>query len=528
MHSVNTDGFQEIANIETLIADYIDSTSGILTPHSVMECLKGESDQEGLTHLGKLIKTCIKTVDDLDIIRWVAFHFDLPSVIPEWDETTTRNWISIHTSDQSLLNEIHRETINKGSEYISHIYAPSVVVSKMKSLHSDSARRLYEKWWIYCLDSMPSEEKEELHRICRSSVNQTNDILCFNCESCQNVQVLSCKDDIVESEALSCRLGQLLNEEDELEVAKRYNEFVKLIKKRAWSEIPNFHGKRSSISCNYYARVPMFFYSEPSRYMTEIFIAFYDKTNPTQHIVTILNQIVPALRICVSLINSHIAYAIEIESRVQMDIHSRLQEQAHTIVNNFIGRQLRNAISTTHTYQSNPIIQDTLFRSEILEISIRIALNRGLPDDFPRTAISMLKWLGARCESAKAKGQLKILDACKDITFDETSAAGSFTIFWNLWDNAEKVTRFHKSNKFDIKVQPIDDKSLEISFTNIGVLSNQWRNFLLGLQNQSPDKKRYTSGLEIVKQKMDLLGWKFSEIVLSDNTTIKILVRSRD
>lgn len=530
VNHVNIDSFREIAEIEGLIAKHVDSSSGTLTPHRVMECLKVESEQRGLTHLGKLLSTCVGSADDFNTIRWVVFHFDLPSVIPEWDETTTRNWISLRSSEQPLLDEVHRETIKEGAEYITRIYAPSVVAAKMKTIDADSFRRLYEKWWIYCLDCIHPADGEARHRECRSSANHKADILCFNCDSYQLVRILSCNDDIAESNPLSCSLGSLLNGEDETEAARRYLKFAELVRNRTLTEFPSVHGGHTSISCNFYARVPMFFYSEPSRYMTEIFVAFYDDANTIQKIVRLLKQIVPALRICVSLVNSHVAYAIAREARIQGDIQARLEEQAHTIVNNFTAAQLQRALSAENPSETKRIVRDALFRAETLEIAARIALMRGFPDGFRRSILGMLEWLAARCPSAKAKGFLRIQDSCKDIAYVEDSlCASAFTVLWNLWDNAEKVTRYYESNHFDVVADRIDNNKIQIAFRNRGRLPNEWRNFLLGLEDNSPNKKRYTSGLEIVKSKMDRLGWKVSEITVSatDYTTIKIVIPPR-
>lgn len=521
---VNEGSVGSLSRIEELIDTYAEAYSGNLTPHRLMECLKGDSKDSGFSHLGSLIETCLNK-DELDIVRWVVFHFDLPTVIPGWDETSIRNWIAVRISDQFFVDKLHMESVGKGAEFIKNIYAPSVVSAKMKAIGSESHNKLREKWWIYRLDGITSAKKEEQHRLCCQPTNKKSDILCFNYESSGSVHVLSCSDDIAEGDAFSCSLGHLLNEEEnETEVANCYLRFKDFVNYRSDDTTKS----ELAVSCNFYARIPVFFYSEPTRYMTEIFVAFYNETNNIQKIVNVLEKIVPPLRICVSLINSQIAYAIGHRSRVQEEIQAKFQEQAHTMVNNFTSGILQQALSINDLPEIKQNVRDALIGSMIIETSIGIVLGRGLPEELGDSVVSILRWLSEHCESDKVNGLLLMDGVHRDISFNKTRAVAAFNVLWNLWDNAEKAARRSGSTQFNVELRSADGLTLEVEFRNRtkppNFVSDEWRDFLLGFKSISPNIQPYMTGLEIVKRNIDILGWKITAIETPGNKEMSIII----
>lgn len=305
--------FNTLSETEKMISKSANSCTGVLTPNRLMKCLKlkSESKTDGLTQMGKLIESCLIDSSHLDVVRWVVFHFDLPTALSNHDELATRNWISVRCSEQDILNEVHRETIGKGAEHIDNIYAPSIVASKIKDLKLDSAEEYRAKWWLYRFDSLSLKRQKRQLENCRMTVPSHPNILCFSCDDSRKlVNVILCGNDVSRKDGDTTTLGKLLGGEDETKATKKFINFAKLIYHRNSNGFDCLCGADATIRCNFYARIPVFFYLEPKRFMTEIFVAFQEDRNDISTVVQILCQIEPALRICVSLINSQIAYAI--------------------------------------------------------------------------------------------------------------------------------------------------------------------------------------------------------------------------
>lgn len=517
----HNNGMQELIKIGNIIGKFV-LTNEIITPHNIMECLKEQSDAPELSHLGNLIRLQLDSKADFDILRWIVFHFDLDTSALKWPEKSTRNWIALHRKDQYLVNMIHAESVGQGIEFIKDVYAPSIVSSKLKDLNIEKQERLREKWWIYSIDRTTKNERETQHDECsRFLDSHSDDIMYFSSGEDGKIHVLKCSPRINRN-FTAYSLGEILNEPDNV-VRSRYLKFVKYYSKETWSSTTSV---KIDPSCNFYARVPVFFYREPKRYMTEIFVAFNDKKNKLTNIVRVLKQIIPSLRICVNFINSHIAYVIAEEIDIQKKVQFSLQEQAHTIINNFPKDQLTAAMNAKKASDRKNYTKDAMAATNIFEQAVLVALGRGVSDEFPRSLLKILKWLERQQQSLKAKGILDIDPKCKDIHLDDISAGAAFTLFWNLWDNAEKNARRKKIMIFNIIVRSVDDdQNIEVNFVNKGELSDECQKYLLGIIPELPHHKKFISGLEIIKNKLGILEWKVKEITVSENTTsIKIKI----
>lgn len=96
-------------------------------------------------------------------------------------------------------------------------------------------------------------------------------------------------------------------------MSNNFEAFADLVRSREAKEFEALHNQNTAISCNYYARVPVFFHMQGDRYMTEVFMAFNldgDETEDFSRIISTVCKLETAVRLCINLINSQISYAI--------------------------------------------------------------------------------------------------------------------------------------------------------------------------------------------------------------------------
>lgn len=509
---------KQLNKIERLISGEATTYIGNLSPHSIIEVLKQpcEGNPE-LTELGKLLQDRLSGSSQLEAIRWVTFHFAVPDSYVHGDESTTRNWVSVKTSEQPLLNEIH----NFSSINIDNYYAPSVISKKIESLNIPFEQKdvLLQKMWLYRLDKVHFNEQHNYHSSsCHVNIAES-DMLCFFYDD-ESAYVFSCNNDHSSKASKKPTLGALLHEEDDWEVRNKFLNFVDAIRSRRSSEYNALSDTNVEIQCNFYARIPVFFGSDP-RYMTELFIAFHEPNNNMHSIVSTLKDIESSLRLCVSLINSQIAYSIG----HLVTLHERLQEQRHTIFNSWPDGILLKALNTEEPSEAKKLLKDAIHLTDILEASVKVALDDELPENFPDSLFKLLQWLYKRQQSRNKQAKLIIDDNCNDVRLPGKKAAAAYTVVWNLWDNAEKASHFAQSDTFTIHLRHMQNKSgVNIIFENKGVMEKKSQDFLLSTSPLS-GRTEVKSGLMIVKKLLYDLTWSINEVKTnSGKTQISILI----
>lgn len=278
-----------------------------LTPHDVLEYFKTASEKnDDLTILGQLIDGYLCNPKLFACIGWVTFHFAFPPGHFDLKEIETRNWVSIKKSQQELLDCVHEETIaGEGSyERVSRIYAPSTVAKLLEEKNEPRAETVLRKWWLYHFSQCASDCNDE-HNQCFQLIPEDSDIICFAESSSKIIQILSCIENPSKLDIPST-LGKLIGI-DESAAADSFKHFANLIRERdsAKQYVGDAH-----IKSTHYARLPLFFHSRDrnKRYRTEVYVAF-NAVN-TETVVKILKHLKPLLRLCVTIVNSHIAYTL--------------------------------------------------------------------------------------------------------------------------------------------------------------------------------------------------------------------------
>jgi len=316
----NDNLFDSISRIETLLAHHAEnanSNGNTIPANELMECLKlprTRGDKNSYTELGDLIQNSLATKPDIECIRWIVFHFDFPKPFFEEDSRATRNWIAIHKKEQELLDAVHEETIQTNPESIRNIYAPSIIASILRTRRIEDIRVSKSRWWIYRLESIEKSKHIGQHEQCCNILKGDTDFICFSPEQeHKRVLVSTCKDDFGKGRK-TITLGEFLRDEDEETSYNRFERFAQLIRHRSSNE-KNLNKKKQlppeiTIKCNFYVRIPVFFACGTEQFMTEIYIAVHHKRNDITAVSKLIKSIVPALRLCVSLVNSHVGYSM--------------------------------------------------------------------------------------------------------------------------------------------------------------------------------------------------------------------------
>ncbi len=208
-----------------------------------------------------------------------------------------------------------------------------------------------------------------------------------------------------------------------------------------------------------------------------------------------------------------------IELRANEGMRDRLQSQAHTILNSLPCGTLREALRATELEESARMAGDALKRTEIVEASLIVALGRTLPSDFPRTPMTILRWLFDRTPSDKILPTMDFAGGGQDFLLDLGDVPAAFTILWNLWDNAERVTASGRDGWFNVHVHTTSDKGrLIVTFENVGEMPRPWIEYLRRL-GPSPNTKPHRCGLEIVMGLLPDLHWEMDAPLVRGSTT---------
>jgi len=169
---------------------------------------------------------------------------------------------------------------------------------------------------------------------------------------------------------------------------------------------------------------------------------------------------------------------------------------------------------------------------ELVDLTLRIIGEKDLKEIEGKSLLDMLHYIHVRQISQNSLGVIDVSDYPPELDICwNRNAKEAFVILWNLWHNASKCKNYllepedAKIYKFDIRLYK-HENSLAISFRNIGELGEKNQVFLLSdevvLKNKNTDRKK---GLEIVKERMEILGWKFINIIVEDGfTEIKIKI----
>jgi hypothetical protein len=212
-----------------------------------------------------------------------------------------------------------------------------------------------------------------------------------------------------------------------------------------------------------------------------------------------------------------------IDIRANEGIRNQLTSQAHTFLNVLLSIKgtldsalHENNIPTVHKYA-----RDAASNAEILEASLRVALDRPLPDTFPKDILSMLNWLYETASYGDLKPEPSWNSAKRFAPFSSTEETiSAFTVLWNLWDNAARVARGKLNGWFKVSMEAVEtDKYARICFTNLGEMPGSWVDYIND-QGPSPNTEKRPCGLEIVKDKIHHeLKWGIECQVENDGTT---------
>lgn len=368
-------------------AEKVVNNNEYLTPYNLLQFLKEPSDSCGhspFTMLGALFHNVLSGDNNsLRHVKWIAFHFDFPSWYFRGKEYPARNWISIDHSSQELLDAIHKETIQDRPHEISHIYAPSILVRKISEssiLPEIIIQNLRKKWWLYRINLSARRSQSHDHEYCCSNIPDGPDILCFGCDNQSTVNLLSCHGDLYKGKSKISTLGSLL-EEDETVSSGRYEAFCRLIRSRSAHEFKNFKNTSAELSCEYYVRVPVFFNSHNREHMTECFVAF--EGCETHKAIQVLHKLSPMIELCVTLINSHVAYTVE-EKETQQEKYRSLARVSHAIATPLRdARALTNELSDATPQKA--ALQYCVQYLQNIENFVRAVVNHNKPCNNPGT-----------------------------------------------------------------------------------------------------------------------------------------------
>jgi len=178
-------------------------------------------------------------------------------------------------------------------------------------------KEFQERWWLYKFTSA-----ENASRICFNSLRDSKElenmemIFFEEGETPDGKAVKLAFHPPVSGKRTDFTLGDLLNEA-EVDSLRKFNTFRKTVQQ--------FSGV--GLNCDDYAGVPLFFCGSEQEYVTDIYVAFkHDREDgkivyalKADEIIRILDDIMPYLKTCVSLINSQVAYSLgEVSRRDKM------------------------------------------------------------------------------------------------------------------------------------------------------------------------------------------------------------------
>jgi hypothetical protein len=207
------------------------------------------------------------------------------------------------------------------------------------------------------------------------------------------------------------------------------------------------------------------------------------------------------------------------------------ESQEHTIFNVLPSNQIDAALaceSSELTGEARQFILDAKRKASILETSLSIPVaNRPLSHLAAiKDVVGLLTWLKANGSFGKKTCVLTLPGSTSEFSLsDKPQLANAFTLFWNLWSNAAKTHGKHSSTEYWI-TGVRQTGSLVIAFKNAGELSPRYIHYLLqeGATWPGPAERK---GLIIVKDKLKVLNWKLSAILVEGGfTTMSIALNA--
>lgn len=319
------------------------SSDGYSTPQSLMDSLKQPAkamDTPELTNLGAYFKAALKDSPELlDIVRWILFHLDYPGKPFGNDELATRNWISIKTKHQEEVDWIHEKVIGLSSEELQKIYSPSHISKKFEE---KDLEEFIEDKWFYRFPIFP-DTKNNLHAcpikkapgigaegqkfLCFVPDFKNGEVWLFECRTCDKRKKRS--------------LANMLHEPPQETLLKIFNFYDTIFNfseeeynfiETKYNFIRKKQYKNFTYRCNYYLRVPII-WKGPKRYLSKFYIAFMDDIQHPKKIADSLRSLDITTKICLFIINSHMAYVIGDKQGQKRGHHSFFHTISHKLSN---------------------------------------------------------------------------------------------------------------------------------------------------------------------------------------------------
>jgi len=199
------------------------------------------------------------------------------------------------------------------------------------------------------------------------------------------------------------------------------------------------------------------------------------------------------------------------------------ESQEHTIFNVLPTNQIEAALACEPSElkgEARGFIEDARRKTMVLETSLSIPLaNRPLGRLQAITGVSgLLTWLKVNGSFGRKTCVLTLPSDVPDFPLNgRPELANAFTLFWNLWSNAAKTHGKHSSATYWI-TGVRQNGSLIVTFKNAGELSPSYVHYLLqdGATWPGPPERK---GLIIVKDKLKVLNWKLSDILVEGGFT---------
>lgn len=190
------------------------------------------------------------------------------------------------------------------------------------------------------------------------------------------------------------------------------------------------------------------------------------------------------------------------------DAEERLRDAEHPSKRNLLGTARQN-------------VEDARRAAEAMHVALSIACGRTGVIKLENRVGALLTWLNEHTLSGELRAELEIPSLENDFELPAEGVSHSFTVLWNLWHNASKWYGLHRPKNFWAHAGWDNDRFL-VRFENEGGLGESYINYLLDPDAPSPQNR--THGLMIVKTKMQILGWRFEEIVATEERT-RIVIR---
>ncbi|MBF8296540.1 MAG: hypothetical protein HW389_3085 [Bacteroidetes bacterium] len=218
---------------------------------------------------------------------------------------------------------------------------------------------------------------------------------------------------------------------------------------------------------------------------------------------------------------------ITIERQAHQQFRLRIEGQEHTVFNRLPTAHLELALrrEAELTGEARRRVTDALRSVDILDASLRVAFEqeKELKSRLGvSTVLELISWLQERVLSSEPKPVITVDKNIVDVSLnDGRSIADAFTLLWNLWHNAGKMTSPDQTGELRIDVS-WSPKGMRVKLTNPHSIEQEWINYMLHDGPYPLPKK--TSGLKIVKENLIQLDWSIEAIHTDARSTTIILL----